>query len=56
MLCFETQRIPTSEKELWDAIEKDWDDIPIRTVDMLIIGMPGHVEKLRKRRKWAILH
>lgn len=47
-------RIPTSEDELWRAIQEEWDAIPIRTVNRLVDGMPKRVRLLKQQRGWSI--
>jgi len=46
-----SSRLPTSEDELWEAIQQAWEWIPVATVNRLIDGMPRRPElvKLNKR-------
>ena len=47
-------RIPTSEDEIWEAVQEEWEAIPIGTVNKLVEGMPKRVEALQRNRGYGI--
>jgi transposase len=46
--------IPTSEDELWEAIEEAWESIPLATVNRLIGGMPRRAEEVKANKGFSI--
>lgn len=48
------RRVPSSEEELWTAIQDAWEAIPVRTVNKLIGGMPKRIKWLRRCKGFGI--
>jgi len=46
-------RIPTSEDELWEAIQQAWESIPVETVNRLINGMPRRAQKVKQAKGFS---
>lgn len=47
-------RVPTSDDALWEAIQEEWNAIPISTVISLIGGMERRRAELVSKRGWSI--
>jgi transposase len=48
------RRTPSSEEELWEAIQEEWEGIPIRVVTKLVQGMPKRVALLKRYKGFEI--
>ena len=48
------ERVPTSKLELLDAIQEEWEAIPVSTVNKLIDGMENRRRSLISSRGWSL--
>jgi transposase len=42
------RRTPSSEEELWEAIQEEWEGIPIRVIHKLVQEMPKRVAHVKR--------
>ncbi len=47
-------RIPTSEDELWEAIQQEWEAIPISTINKLVNTMPRRIALVKRNKGFGI--
>ena len=43
-------RLATSKEALWEQVKKAWDDIPIETVNSLVMSMPERRRECKKNK------